>query len=341
MANLVFADYGPGPENNLIMDPNDLSYYKTYILEQSAVPVMIAQSCFINGGGAIPSGLSTGQTTSLSATSGSVTMTFGGAILAGNSTDVGKQITFIDGTTFRSALITAFGTTTTCTATLASTASGVGPFATGTFIGNPLPTNYTGGIWVYLPAGAVSGGLAGFYWCAATQTATANGILQVTTTFTATMGVPYIPRGPVVNAVGSGSNFTGVTTQQTLASAVVPGGAMGANGALRSTAQVSVPNTANTKTFRQRLGSGDVAGWSVGGPSAFIRDQRTVTNRGAQNIQSIYYDGIYGFGSLTGAATQITVDTSVSQNYTLGGNIVNSTDFCILENFTLEILPRA
>jgi len=315
-----------------------------YNLAQSAVPVMIAQSGVVLGGGILTPGSGIAGSVSLSATSGSgVTATLGVAALTGTAADVGKQISFFDGTgnAWRSALITAAGTTSTCTVTLQSTASGLGPFNTANSLGNPLPANYTGGIWVYLPAGAVSGGAAGFYWCVATQTATANGILQVTTAYQSSMGVSSIPTG-FVNAVGSGSNFTGVTSTVTLAAPVVPGGAMGANGALRPMADYVFPQNANAKATRFAL-AGVAFTDNTNTNNSGIKDLTLLRNRGVQTAQ---VGGTIGFGwtvgqTAGGALRYISADTSVNQALTVSAQLSNATDFIVLEGFTVEVLPRA
>jgi hypothetical protein len=315
------------------------------ILAQSAVPVMIAQSGAIllgAGAGLVP-GVVSSTSVTLSATSGSVTVTLGAAVLAGNASDVGKQITFYDNAsaTWRSALITASSSTTVCTATLASTVSGVGPH-TGSnnfAFGTPLPTNYTGGIWVYLPAGAVVGGSAGFFWCTASFTATANGILQVTTAYQSSMGVPQIPTG-FSNAVGSGTNFTGVTTQQTLASVVVPGGSMGNNGKIRYEEILSMPATSGNKTAFNIFGGQTLFGAGISSNTK-ARFLETVANRGVSTSQ-VAYNNSASFGiALSGSPVSTTVNTAIDNPLVFAGVTGTSSDFFVLEGFTLELLPRA
>lgn len=329
-------------------------YFGSYIPPggQSAVPVMIAQSGWIASGGlpgALLPGVESAPTITFSATSGAgVTVTFGSATLTGTSADVGKQITFWDlgSSVFRSALITAFSSTTACTATLASTVSSTSLASTYTAVGSPLPTNYTGGIWVYLPAGAVSGGAAGFYWATATSTATANGILQVTTAYQATMGTPSIPSG-FSNAVGSGSNFTQTTSSIVMASTLLPGGAMGNNGALRTNFHfqtIGLPG--NGRSFYLDF---------VGSPNHLWTDnndplvgqligQVIVQNRGTQQFQKPSIQGYQtpGIGRLSGPAIgSSAVDTSQNQTVALSGQLSVATDFIVLEGFTVEVLPGA
>ena len=313
-----------------------------YILAQSAVPVMIAQSSLVVPAGQIPPGAGSSTSVTLSGTSGSVTVTLGSAVLAGTSADNGKQITFWDSVSsvWRSILITAFSSTTSCTGTLSSTAGGVGPHNTSNncFVGNPLPTNYTSGIWVYLPAGAVSGGAAGFYWCMAYANTTANGILQVTTTYLASMGVPAIPSGPFVNAVGSGSNFTQTTSQITLASVTVPGGAMGANGSLRSKTSLRGCPTAGSKGLVNQFGATTVNTATETTQGSYSLETR-VWNQGVQNAQAYEGDFFYIYGSQMNVSGYSGIDASQTQAYTVLGNVAVATDFIVLAALTVEVLP--
>lgn len=329
-----------GPNNALLPIP--------YIAGQSAVPVMLAQSGFVYGPGGFQGFLIPGQgtysvTVGLSATSGSgVTVTLGTALLTGTSADNGKQLTVYDSVnaTFRSILITAFNSTTVCTGTLASTFSSTSIAATLVLVGNSLPANCAG-VWVYLPAGAAfSGAAAGFYWAYATSTATANGILQVTTTYQATMGTPSIPTGALTNAVGSGVNFTQTTSSGVqLASLSLPGGSMGANGSLRISNDNRFPSTTNlNSTF---LSFGGITFDAETNPGTVVlKALTTIRNRGVENVQ---IGGTNGYGAYVGQfglALEIagTVDTSQTKTIAFYGQLLTSpTDFIVLEGYTVEV----
>ena len=332
------------------VDTNGLVYKASasYIIGQSSLPVMIAQSGYISSAsGAITPGPNTpAATVVLSATSGSVSVTLGSAILAGTSADNGKQITFYDSTSsiWRSLLITAFGTTLTCTATLSSTASGLGPFSTTTALGSPLPVNYTNGVWVYLPTGATALGSAGYYWCTPYETSSVNGMLQLTTAYQATMGIPTIPTG-FSNALGSGANFTQVTsTNITLASVTIPGNSMGANGMLRASGLLTGDGAATTTRFiTQNFGSLVVATGNYLITAALSgRIFQEIRNRGVTNGQITHHSTTTpaALGAAL-AVTQGTVDTTVSQTYSVQGSLTTATDFIVLEALTVEALYHA
>jgi hypothetical protein len=317
-------------------------YVMPATLYQSAVPVMIAQSSQVQASGLmVPGALTATVTVGLSATSGAgVTVTLGTALLTGTSADNGKQITVYDAASsvWRSALITAFSSTTVATCTLVGTWSSTSIAATSVAVGNPLPTNYAG-TWVYLPASAVSGGIAGFYWATATSTATANGVLQVTTTYQSAMGVPYIPSGPFVNAVGSGSNFTQSTSYITLVSATVLGGSLGANGRLYEEAWWSASSGGVSKGVILQYGGVALVSGSFGAnfTTLGLRQFGVLTNRGTQNANT--YNSSVAWGGVGAPFTNSNIDTSVNQQVIAQAQLTQATDFVVLEAFTTQVFP--
>jgi hypothetical protein len=310
------------------------------VLNQFAVPVMLPQTSYISAVGVLCVGTSYAGTVSLSATSGSVTVTLSTAALAGTSADLGKQITFYDGAAYRSAFITAALTTTTATATLASTASGTGPFNTANFIGFGLPANYTTGVWVYLPAGAVVGGSAGFYFAVPFSPGSVNGMLQVTTAYQATLTTPSIPVG-YSNAVGGNATYSAPTsTNLTMGSVVLPGGAMGLNGSLRASAKWSMVNNANNKPTYHFLAA-QTFGANTNASTLTFGEQQTVTNRGSLSSQLNGWNGYQLSYSANPTAlwTYGAINTAVNQTVSVTGSLANAADYIILEGYMLEVLP--
>lgn len=334
-APVVFTENANG-----IYDPSGEARYLPYLLSQSAIPVMVAQSGYINSGGSLamlPGNMNV-TTVTLSATSGSVTLTTGAAIFAGTSADVGKQVTFFDAGAglWRSALITAAIGTTSCTATLSSTASGTSIASNPVALGNPLPTNYTGGIWVYLPAGAVQSGLAGFYWCVAMQTSSANGVLQVTTAYQSSMGIPSVPTG-FVNAVGSGINFTGATTAISVFQSTLIGSTLGQSGSFTVDERHALNNNSNSKTVRLSFGgtalgfNDNEASKSAGG---FIA---TVKNVSQSSQTSQASGGDYSSASQIYAS----VNTLSDQAIAIVFQKTTAADFMILSGARIVLYPSA
>jgi hypothetical protein len=204
-------------------------------------------------------------------------------------------------------------------------------------LGTALPRVYSNGIWLYLPAGAVSGGAAGLYWCVMSSTT----VGQVYTTFadTSQKFTPYIPTGSLVNAVGSNAAYTQIiNTNITLINAIVPGNSMGASGGLRSMQQFSCANNANGKSVQLQFGSGSII-YSAGiSGSAGAQTLATIRNCGVTNSQ------VSNFNSLTGLGTSANMgyysnDTTVDQPILVLANISVATDYIIFEAGSLEVLP--
>ncbi len=314
------------------------------VVAASGVPVMIAQSGMVTAAGILVPGASTpAATVTLSATSGAgVTITLGAAVLLGTAADVGTQITYMDGTTFRSALITAFGTTTTCTATLLGTATGLGPFATNTWLGDPLPIAYVG-VWVYLPAGATVSGLAGFYWSNNSLSgATCSSLLNISTQYLGAMALPAVGSGSVT-AVGAATNFVGVTTEITVATMSVTGGVMGSNGALHFENLMSTSAAApSAVTTSLKLGTLVMTTNALlPAVTATGRFNQVIRNRGSSAVQITHSPA-----SAPGVASALpvvlgAVPTSSTQTMLFTMQLAAPGTYAVQESFVLTLLPKA
>ncbi len=96
-----------------------------------------------------------------------------------------------------------------------------------------LPQTYDMGLWVYLPAGAITsvgGGAEGLYWAVASTTQ----ILQFKNNYVDPDAAEFIPRSPATvgsNATGSDSAYATVdSTNLTMANLTIPADSMGLNG---------------------------------------------------------------------------------------------------------------
>lgn len=128
-------------------------------------------------------------------------------------------------------------------------------------------------------------------------------------------------------------SHTGNTTETTLATIAVPANMMGPNGALRINAQFSHTNSANNKTSRIRLGATEFAG-TVQTTVAGSRIAAIIQNRNVANSQ---VGGFYG-SSGGSAAVTAAIDTTVSQNLTITGQLASAGETITLESYTVEIL---
>lgn len=184
-----------------------------------------------------------------------------------------------------------------------------------------LPYQPSGTVQIYLPSGVVTAGSQG----------TGAGLYSVT--FSSTT-VCQIQGTGIVTANGA---YTQDTTQQTLATVVVPGGAMGANGALRIGNLFSIPNNANNKYITNRLNGVNVISSTLT-TQVLCGFEFSIRNRNAQAIQVT--QPTLASVSSTSAATYTTIDTSINQNLTFTGQLAVATDYIILEGYTIEVLPQ-
>lgn len=200
-------------------------------------------------------------------------------------------------------------------------------------LGTALPTTYSAGIWLRLPAGAVVGGSAGLYW--AVMTSTTQG--QVYTNFAdpASEFIPSIPSGDLVAAIGSNAAYMQTTGADiTLVNVTVPSGAMGAMGKLRYTGLPGWLNSAGTKTFKLYHG----------GVSLVSLVRTTSTND--QHFFELFNRGagrqVHSNSIAPGSATSLSyrsVDTSVDQSFSFTGQLTAATDFILVEAATIEVFP--
>lgn len=131
--------------------------------------------------------------------------------------------------------------------------------------------------------------------------------------------------------------YAGGTTSAVLATVTVPGGAIGANGALRKTNRFTWPSNANGKIIVTQF-----AGVTMGDNATYtatmgISTVSTIRNRGVTNAQVT--PNVSGDAATANAMLYQSTDTSVSQNITLTGYVNVATDYLILEGYTIEVLP--
>jgi hypothetical protein len=209
-------------------------------------------------------------------------------------------------------------------------------------LGTALPRVYSNGIWVYLPAGSVSGGAAGLYWCVMSSTT----VGQVYTKFADTSQgfIPYTPTGTLVNAVGSNAAYTQTTgVDIVLASVTLPAGSLGNNGA------VSIISSGHMATAA--AGSKYVKTYYAAGQ--FWLNQVTATsgnykfsffagfmNCGITSSQvETSADYSWGSNAVGGTLVKFNVDSTVDQPLKLVANIPNATESIIYESISIEVLP--
>ena len=202
-------------------------------------------------------------------------------------------------------------------------------------LGTALPIIYPSA-WVYLPAGAVVGGLAGLYYT--TFTSTTVGSVKTNYVSPSISFSPFLPIAPVP-ATGSGSAYTQTTASDIAFSTLtIPANVMGTNGSLRVGSDRSHPNNANSKTFKVIFG-GVTVNSTINTTSVADARPTFVKNSGAAN--SNFYSGFIGVsqGGATYPYSRGSINTAVDQNLTFTGQLAAATDYIVLEGFTVEVLP--
>jgi hypothetical protein len=202
-------------------------------------------------------------------------------------------------------------------------------------LGTALGLVYSAGIFLYFPAGAVfSGSSAGSYWTVMSSTTVGvvyNNQLS---------GAPSVPSSltSIVDA-GPGA-FTGVTTEQTAATLVVPGNLLGASGAIQVEAFWSHPNNANTKTPAIAYGGTKFINAAVTAALSF-RQNGFIRNRTAasQTFGNSGNSMSYVEGATTGNYQSGSVDSSIDQNFIFSSTKAVATDYIVLEGYIVTIFP--
>jgi hypothetical protein len=198
-----------------------------------------------------------------------------------------------------------------------------------------LPTVYAD-VWLYLPAGAIVGGIAGMYYAEFTSTT----VGQVYTNFVNPTVVDFEPYDPVVethvNAVGSGSAYTQTTGSSLVVMRdTLPGNLMGKSGSIEVNAGISVNNNANAKNLKFNFGEFNFSSVSLASIlSANI--SKSILNRAATNKQVATALGSFGHGAVSGALLYGTVETKNDVIINVTVQLATATDYVVLEYVCFE-----
>ncbi len=207
-----------------------------------------------------------------------------------------------------------------------------------------LPRIYSGGAWIYLPAGAicaactasVGGGGAGnasavgWYWFVGSST-TAGTVYNSNYT----TGIPVIGTTTALAETGPGA-YAGITGAITALSVTVPGNSMGING------QVVVDvlySHSNVGTNLYTIQYGGITCMAVSQTTVLTAIANcTVANRGNTAQQSMSGTRIdtnsVGLAILNADATQ---DSTVDKSLTILINCSAATDGAVIERYAVEV----
>lgn len=142
----------------------------------------------------------------------------------------------------------------------------------------------------------------------------------------------------VLKSYGAALSHTGNTTETTLATVTVPGGALGPNGVIRIWVTVSGPNSANNKTLRVKF-DGNAALTATFTTVVSDTLQRDIANRNSASSQvcSFAAGSTSSFGTNTTALTTLTVDTTIDKNITFTVQLGDGAETIVIERYAVEI----
>lgn len=136
---------------------------------------------------------------------------------------------------------------------------------------------------------------------------------------------------------GVAVSITGTAVETTLATIPIPAGSVGLAGSLRITVHWSGTSSANNKIYKVLYG-GSTIFTITQSTNSLTATQLVMHNRGIVNSQITYAGTAAGLGNSAGGNLITAVDSSVSQNLTITGTLVNTGETITLESYTVEIL---
>lgn len=134
------------------------------------------------------------------------------------------------------------------------------------------------------------------------------------------------------------ASHTGNTSETTLASVVIPAGAMGPNGRVRITSLWSGTNSANAKTMRHKFGGVNYFAQNLTTQNGW-RHENEIGNRNVANTQ--IGNGNNAFGSMSVAPNSSAVDTSSDVTIQFTGQLANAAETVTLESYLVELYHAA
>jgi hypothetical protein len=191
--------------------------------------------------------------------------------------------------------------------------------------------------YVYLPAGAISGGsAAGWYYAVFASTTTATVYNNNYTPGT----IPTIPSVPAPFVTTGSGAYTQTTAEITFDTVTIPGGTIGKRGQLELVTLMSYGASANNKILRVKLGSATFLSsfnTSVASQQVYTR----LANRDSQAVQVGFYNThAAGFTPNANANFAAAVDTSADVVLSITGQIAASTDTMTRESYVHKIFAK-
>lgn len=193
-----------------------------------------------------------------------------------------------------------------------------------------LNTTYANA-YVWMKAGNIFAGSAAGWYYAVFSSATAATVYNNTYS----SGTPTIPAAPTAfSTTGPGAITQTTGSDITALTLAVAGNSIDANGQFLLGMLFATGGVATNKIFKAAYaGTGFLSTTQTTNKS--IAAYRTVANRGVTNSQVSEAAGSFGFTASAGAPSYLSIDSSVSQNFTTTLQLQAGTDSAVQEYFEL------
>ena len=202
-----------------------------------------------------------------------------------------------------------------------------------------LPTTYSGGAFIYMPANAIfAGSAAGWYWFVASATTAGTVYNNAYTGGDPKAAVPATPT-PFVST-GPGLVTQTIGAQITAQQIIVPGGSMGPNGSVEGIATWLNNASAGTKTIGIQFDGASLQVWqqTLSTPGVRYDNRFGFTNTNSQSGQAVVsasYSG--GFSGVAVADTLASINTATDRVLSTTLQLAAATDFAICRYLRAEV----
>lgn len=191
--------------------------------------------------------------------------------------------------------------------------------------------------WIYLPAGAISSGQEGLYYCEFSS----GTLCQVYTEYVNpdnTDFTPYVPASKTA-AVGSNSEFTtGTGTGKTLISKTIQANSFGTTGILDIDYSTMPMNGAATKTHQLTIGGSQIYA-ATSTSSANFNARFNWGGSGVNNVQfsTLSVNTATFYGSSSGNPVRTTLDMSTNQKVKVAPILSAATDYILVSKVRVRM----
>jgi hypothetical protein len=199
-------------------------------------------------------------------------------------------------------------------------------------LGTALDQIYSDGVWLWLPANAISAGsAAGCYWCIMSST-------TIGTVYNTVLGskIPYKPDYNVAFSTTGPGAYTGLITESAVATITMPGGTLGLQGRVSGHILSSHNNSAGAKKWYLRGGSTELRSQSSTTSVASSMQFMFVASNSSQKITGPSTNTMSA--SAVNVNDVITLDHSADVVLTFNVDTATATDWQIINAVQMSVI---